>query len=235
MVETEKFLKANPDDKDILIEAGIQEASCLVVGTKNDIVNLSIMITAKKLNPDIYLIARENTMQEISIFQAANIDWVFMIERILINKTSLALTDPLKHRFLKLVLKKDEIWAKSLVKLLTSNIGANPELMTLIINEELSYAIYHELLEGKVIEIEVLLHSLANWKTNNSVIPLLIKRDNEELLLPKNRKLEIGDKILLACDKKSKEEIALIASNIYELHYAQFGKEKQSLFFRELL
>jgi Trk K+ transport system NAD-binding subunit len=231
MTDRGKFLKANPDDKEVLIEAGIQEASCLIVGTKNDIENLSIMITAKKLNPDIYLIARENTMQEISIFQAANIDWVFMIERILINKTSLALTDPLKHHFLKMILRMDEVWAKSLVKLLVSNLGENPELMTLIIDEKSSYAIYNELMQGAVVEIEVLLHSLRDWQSNNSVIPLLIYREDEALLLPKNTALQIGDKILFACDKESQEDIELIASNIYELHYAQFGKEKQNWLF----
>jgi Trk K+ transport system NAD-binding subunit len=227
MLENETFIRANPDDKEVLIQAGIQEAECLIVGTKNDIENISIMITAKKLNPDIYLIARENTMDEVSIFQAADIDWTFIIERIMVNKTSLALTKPLKNHFLHLLLKENEIWANSLVKLLKSKIGSNPELMYLEISMEESYAIYHDLKDGEEIKIEVLQRSLGNWKRNNNVIPLLIQRHNEDLLLPQNVKLEIGDKILLACDQESREEISLIASNIYELHYAKSGEEKQ--------
>jgi Trk K+ transport system NAD-binding subunit len=228
MIESRRFIRANPDDKDVLLDAGIEEAVTLIVGTKNDISNLSIMITAKKLNPNIYLIARENTMQEISIFQAAKIDWVFMIEKILINKTSLALSKPLKHLFLKLVLKKDEVWAETLVKLLRVNIGINPIITALRINEEESYAIYHAILEGNAITTDVLLHSLSDWKKNNSIVPLLIHREDEEILLPRNRTLQIGDKILFACDKKSKEEIELIASNVYELCYALTGEEKES-------
>ncbi len=103
----------------------------LIVGTKNDIDNLSIVITARKINPNIYIIARENTIQEVSLFQAANIDWVFIIETILINKTSLALTKPLKNRFLNLIIKKDEEWSKTLVKLLRVNIGINPTVTAL--------------------------------------------------------------------------------------------------------
>jgi len=228
MIESKQFIRANPDDKDVLLDAGIEDAVALIVGTKNDIANLSIMITAKKINPNIYLIARENTMQEISIFQAAKIDWVFIIEKILINKTSLALSKPLKHRFLKLILKKDEVWAETLVKLLRVNIGVNPIITALRINEQESYAIYHELLEGKEITIDVLLHSLSDWTKNNSIVPLLIHRKNEEILLPRNRPLHIGDKILFACDRKSKEEIELIASNVYELYYVLFGEEKES-------
>jgi len=228
MIESRKFIRANPDDRDVLLSAGIEDAVVLIVGTKNDIANLSIIITAKKLNPNIYLIARENTMQEISIFRAAKIDWVFMIEKILINKTSLALSKPLKHRFLKLILKKDEAWAETLVKLLRINIGVNPIITALRINEEESYAIYNELLVGNEIRVDVLLHSLSNWKKNNSIVPLLIQRKNEEILLPRNRKLQIGDNILFACDEKAKDEIELIASNIYELYYALYGQEKES-------
>ncbi len=227
MIESGTFIRANPDNKDVLIEAGIQEASCLIVGTKNDIDNLSIMITARKINPNIYLIARENTMQEVSIFQEAKIDWIFIIEQIMVNKTSLAITKPLKHHFLNLLLKESEPLANSLVKLLRSNIGEKPILKHLAINKEESYAIYHEIKQGKEVTIEVLQHSLSNWQESNNVIPLLIKRKDEDILLPKDITLQIGDELLLACDKEGREEIELIASNIYELHYSKCGKEKQ--------
>ena len=227
MIENGTFIRANPDNKDILIEAGIQEASCLIVGTKNDIDNLSIMITARKINPNIYLIARENTMQEVSIFQEAKIDWIFIIEQIMVNKTSLAITKPLKHHFLNLLLKESDPLANSLVKLLLSNIGEKPKLKHLAINKEESYAIYNEIKEGQEVKIEVLQHSLSNWKESNNVIPLLIKRNDEDILLPKDITLQIGDELLLACDRDAKEEIELIASNIYELHYAKCGNEKK--------
>jgi len=227
MIEKGSFLRANPDDKNVLIEAGIQEADALIVGTKNDIDNISIMITAKKLNPDIYLIARENTMEEVSIFQAAQIDWIFIIEQIIVNKTSLAISKPLKHHFLNLLLKENEVLANSLVKLLKSRIGQNPTLKYLEINKEDSYAIYHEIKKGVEIKIETLQHSLVNWKELNNVIPLLVQRNDQDILLPQSISLEIGDKLLLACDLAGREEIELIASNIYELHYSLCGEEKK--------
>ena len=235
MIEEGRFIRANPDDKEVLLEAGIKEASVLVVGTKDDIDNLSILITAKKLNPDIYIIVRENTMQEISIFQEARIDWVFMKERILINKTSLALTKPLQHCFLKKVIQENEIWAKTLVKWLRTSIGANPSLMDLVINKEESYAIYHELKRGTAIPIEILLHRLSDRKQTNHAIPMMIKRGEKEILLPqKGTKIKLGDKLLIACNEESREEIELIASNLYELHYMLFGEEKMTWIFEKL-
>ncbi|MCH9739318.1 MAG: NAD-binding protein [Epsilonproteobacteria bacterium] len=234
MIENEQFLRANADDKEILCEAGIREASCIIAGTQNDIDNISIMITAKKLNPDIYLIARENTMKEVSIFQAASIDWLFMIERILINKTAMFLANPLKHRFLKAIIYKDEIWAKSLVKMLHSQLGSKPILMSLKINEQEAFALSRELKSGTEVKIDVLLRSLHNREISNGAVPLLIHRNDEEILLPADTILESNDHILFACDEESKEEIELIASNIYELHYAQYGKEKQSWILEKL-
>jgi len=227
MIRDNKFIHESPDDKETLLKAGIKEASCLIIGTKNDINNLSIMITAKKLNPNIYLVSRENTIQEISIFQAANIDWIFMIERILINKTSLALTKPLRNRLLMHILTKDEVWAETLVRLLIKRIGVNPRIMSLRINEEESYAIYHEILEGKEVNIDVLRVSLSDRKQKNVAVPLMIHRNGEDVLMPRNMKLQIGDHLLFACNGETKDEIELIASNIYELHYAKYGKEKE--------
>ena len=228
MIEEGSFIRANPDDKDILINVGIKEAAALIVGTKNDIDNLSIVITAKKLNPNIYIIARENTMQEVSVFQAADIDWLFVIEQIFINKASMALANPLKHRFLKLILTQEEGWTKSLINLLKNQVGINPLLKRLDVNEENTYALYHELSNGVGIEIETLLCSLENRDNRNHAFPLLLHREGEEILLPSNINLQIGDQILFACTKESLEEIELIASNIYELHYAKYGKEKEN-------
>ena len=227
MIQNNSFIHENPDDKEVLLKAGIKEASCLIIGTKNDIKNLSIMITAKKLNPNIYLVSRENTVQEISIFEVANIDWIFMTERILINKTSLALTKPLRYRLLMHILKKDDAWAETLVRLLIKRIGGNPLMMSLRINEDESYAIYQEILEGKEVNLEALRVSLANRENKNVAVALMVERDGETILLPRNMELKLNDHLLFACDEETKEEIELIASNIYELHYAKYGKEKE--------
>jgi Trk K+ transport system NAD-binding subunit len=228
MIKNETFIRANADDKDVLLEAGIESAVVLVAGTQNDIDNISILITAKKLNPDLYVIARENTMKEISIFEATNANWLFMIEKILINKTSLQLSQPLKHSFLKRILYQDEEWGTSLVNLLKAQLGANPQLLHLTIHKERAYALYHAIEEGESIGLNILLHSLENWKNYHKAIPLFLKRNGDEFLLPCNEILEIGDQILFACDSPSREEIEIIASNMYDLHYVRTGEEKQN-------
>ncbi len=229
MRRNETFIKANADDKEILIEAGIESSSVLVAGTHNDIDNISIIITARKLNPNLYIIARENIMKEISIFEAVKANWLFMVERILINKTSLQLSQPLKHSFLKNILYKDEEWGCSLVKLLRTQLGDNPQLLHLPINMNRAYAICNAIsVDNASIELNILLKSLYNWKDYHRAIPLFLKRNGDEFLLPSNEILEIGDEILFACDKESRTEIEIIASNIYDLHYVMTGDDKRN-------
>jgi Trk K+ transport system NAD-binding subunit len=228
MMEHSTFISANADDKEVLIEAGIEEASVLIAGTENDIDNISIILTAQKLNPELYFIARENTMKEVSIFEAANIDWLFMIERILINKTSLQLANPLKHAFLQKIIYKDEMWGNALVNLLKSQLGNNPKLMNLTITQEKAYALYNEIEAGEQINIDVLLKSLSDWTKYHKAIPLLLKRGESEILLPRDEILELEDQLLFACDEESREEIEYIASNMYDLHYIRTGEEKQN-------
>ena len=234
MIKNETFIRANADDKEVLLDAGIESAVVLIAGTQNDIDNISIVLTAKKLNPDLYIIARENTMKEVSIFEATNANWLFMIEKILINKTSLQLSQPLKHSFLKKILYKNEEWGTSLVNLLKAQLGTNPQLLHLTINEEKAYAIYHAIEDNESIGLNILLRSLENWKNYHNAIPLFLKRNGDEFLLPCSELLEIGDQILFACDTDSREEIEIIASNVYDLHYVRTGEEKQNWLVRKV-
>ena len=68
--------------------------------------NLSVIATAKKLNPEIMTIVRENEMEDYSIFESAKIDHIFIPSKILINKTANALINPLADKFLRIIIKK---------------------------------------------------------------------------------------------------------------------------------
>jgi uncharacterized protein with PhoU and TrkA domain len=75
---------------------------------------------------------------------------------------------------------------------------------------------------------------LRNRNTKNNVIPLLLKRENEVILLPSlDTSIRIDDKLLLACDENAQNDIEYIAQNPYEFHYALSGEEK-TIFYKGL-
>lgn len=221
------IILANADDKGILLEAGIKDAQVIISATNNDTTNLSILATAKKLNPNITTIVRENEMEDFLLFKSAKIDHIFMPSRIIINKTSNAIITPLSDIFIKMMIKKDEQWAKELVKNLIENIDENPLVYQLNINERKTPMLSKHIKEGKTITFDILRKSLYNQEQNNNLIPLLLKRENEYILLPSfHEQIKQNDTVLFACDKEAKEQMLYICLNYYEFYYALNGKEK---------
>jgi Trk K+ transport system NAD-binding subunit len=226
-----EIIYGNGDDKNVLKDAKINDSVAIIAGTQDDTINISILRTAKKLNPNIVTIARENHIEDFSIFNNANIDEIFMPSKILINKTTNALTKPSADKFIKYIRNQDEQWGQKLVKELVQNIGENPQLYLLPMTEKRATAVLKEL-KTNTLKLSVFRTSLSNYKQNNNIIALMIynSESKKEIVLPPwDTTIEKADKILFACDEYSKNGIKYIANNIFELHYAMTGKEKRYL------
>jgi voltage-gated potassium channel len=57
-----------------LLEADVKEVAGIIAGTDNDSNNLSILITARDLNPQLFTVGRQNFRSNDAIFRAAKID-----------------------------------------------------------------------------------------------------------------------------------------------------------------
>ncbi|APW66182.1 MULTISPECIES: potassium channel family protein [Arcobacteraceae] len=221
----------NADDKQMLSDVGILDAVAIIAATNDDTTNLSVLATAKKLNPNIMTIVRENEMEDYSIFESANINHIFMPSKILINKTANALINPLADKFLRMIIKKDEDWAAKVVRKLVEDINDDPLVMEVYINSKYTPELTKHLENKNTLSLDILATSLHNKEQRNNVVPLLLQREEEILLLPIfEHNLKIGDKILLACDEHAKSDIEYICQNANEFHYALTGEEKRTFF-----
>ena len=231
--EISNLIFASADDKEVLLEVGIKQAVVIAAVTNDDTTNLAILATAKKLNPKIVTIVRENEIEDDFLFKNANINHIFTPSKILVNKVTNTLVNPLSDRFLKLIIKKDNEWASQLVVDLMQDINKNPLVIELEINLESTPEIYKYLKLEKQLYLKLLATSLYNRKENNKLIPLLLQRKDDTILLPSfDEELKIGDKILIACDEEALSDMEYICENIYEFHYALTGEEKRTIFKR---
>ena len=219
---------ADADDKDILIEQGIEEASVIIAGTNNDTTNLSLLSTAKKLNPKIITIARENELENYSIFQYSNIDYIFMPSRILIHKTINALINPLSDKFFYLLKSQTEGFSAKLIQRLLENIGEKPELYELTIDEDKAYAISQKLKDKKEILLKHLLLRRDTGEKQKAIVPLLLQRGKKLHFMPEdNMHLQQEDKILFAASDEVIEDIEYIAQNKHELEYVMMENKEE--------
>ncbi|HHO42782.1 MAG TPA: potassium transporter TrkA [Epsilonproteobacteria bacterium] len=218
--ELKKVIFANADDKEVLKNAKIEEAVAIIAGTNDDTTNLSLLATARKINPHIVTIARENEIENLSLFHYANIHYIFMPSRLLIHKTINALIHPMADKFLELISTKDEQWAQELAQSLREEIGPNPDIFDIKITENDAYAIAKKINSKEAIYLDTLLRSRANHHEYNRIKPLLLWRNKKSYLLPQPQiELQLDDEILFACNGEAIEDIEYIAQNDYELEY----------------
>ncbi len=216
-------------DKKSLINVGVKDARYIIVGTKNDTTNLSIALTAKKINPNIITIVRENEMEDFSIFQTDKIDHILMPSRILIDKTINAIIRPSADLFVKNLDTLSEKDAQRIIKSLLE-IDNDPILFELKVTKNESFELYKRLNEQLDIKLDLLRQSLKDKDHTNNVFVFMILRKSGEIMLPSwDEKLKKDDIVLIGCDQHAFEEIEFIANNFHEFEFAYFGKDHSVL------
>ena len=107
----------------VLREAGVETASGIFAGTDDDTTNLAISITARRLNPGIFVIVRQNLRSNQMLFARFGANMTMVSSQIIANECIAVLRTPLLAEFLDLVRHKDDFWAYSLAESLRSLLG----------------------------------------------------------------------------------------------------------------
>jgi len=217
-----EIIHGDGDDNEILRKAGIEEASCIIAATRDDFFNLSIIMAARRFNPKIYTIARENRLNDSIVFNAAKIDRVIMIENIIVAKTHMILARPLADRFIRLITERGHVVGDRIIRLMLRHIDHDPDIFETIIDEDNAYALTRQLQKGgEAVPLETLYRSRSDRHVRNPIVALYLRNKEEESLLPAlSRPLKIGDEILFAGKSDAFEDLEYIMENIYELDYA---------------
>ena len=205
------------DDRELLEDIGIKNAVVIIAATNDDTTNLSILATARKLNPDIITMARENDLADDFLFRSAKVNHIFTPSKILVNKITNALMNPLCDEFLKLIIKENNEWATKLVIRLIKEIDENPLIMAIEINLENTPEIYKHLSEKNILNVKILSTSLHNNSQSNNIVPLLLQRENDIMLLPSwETEIKIDDNIVFSKDvdiEPNKRGVAIVFQN----------------------
>ena len=210
-----------------LREAGIDKAVGLVAGADQDINNLSIVMTAKELKSDLYIVARQNRRANDAVFKAANIDLIMESSRILVWRILPLLTVPLLSRFLLEVRHHNERWAEQLLADIRSFCGGRtPHIQSLTICESETPALAMAIAQGKNIRLQHLLCNPYAREQRVECIALLLLRNDEEMLLPTvEEPLLLGDQLLFCMAKGVRQRVYSLLNDANLLSYVVTGRE----------
>lgn len=208
-----------------LRKARIEEAVGVVAGTDSDANNLSIIVTARQLNHNLFLVARQNDRKNEAIFNAAGLDLMMQRSRAIAHRILALIRSPLFVDFLRLARQQDKDWAKRLLDRLWPLAGnRTPELWVVDVSPAGAPALVEALGEERDIKIAHLTKDPRDRDERLACIPLLLSRDDEEQLLPEERTaLRIGDRLLVCGRRDAMARMDRTLSDRNTLRYAECG------------
>jgi Trk K+ transport system NAD-binding subunit len=213
-----------------LQEAGISEAVGIVAGTNNDANNLSILMTARDLNPDLFMVARQNSRNNDAIFQAAKLDLIMQRGSIIAHKIFALIQTPLLEQFLYLIRNYDNEWANQLVSRISGVTGDEaPETWEVDISHENSPALYEYVTQGGELKLGDIYRHPRDRDDLLPCLPLMCRRDGEDMVLPDDGLLlHPGDRLLFCGQHRAKVLLEWLRCNRNVLSYVLTGEEHVS-------
>jgi len=213
-------------EADTLQEAGISSAVGIIAGTDNDANNLSIVMTADHLKPELFMVARQNRSRNSDMFRLAKLDLITHHSGIIASRIRAIITTPLTSEFLAQTANQSEQWANRLISRICGVVEHHvPYTWVVHINEQSSPAVVEALQQFDSVRIDTLYRDSTDRKRYLQCIGLLIKRHGEIRLLPSHKEtLRHGDQILFCGHERAARRMRLLVTDPISLTYTITGK-----------
>lgn len=210
-----------------LEEAGVRQAAGIVAATSNDVDNLSIAVTARELNPGLFVVLRQNHYANHALFDAFECDVNVIPSQIIAHECLAILTTPLLVPFLQEMKQRDEAWCNGLLERLTARFGWDvPAVWSVRLNAMQAPALYRRLMKGQLIRLSDILRAPEARETALACEVLYMLRDDDDHLTTPagDTRIRAGDELLFVGTNAARRAIGLSLSNDHALEYVLTGK-----------
>ncbi len=225
---THRWVQGDGTGAAALEQAGVRQAVGIVAATSNDIDNLSIAVTARELNPSLFVIVRQNHYTNHALFDAFDADLSVVPSEIIAHECLAILTTPLLVPFLDEMRARDDAWSNALLERLTGRFGWNvPAVWSIRVDASHSPALECELKRAHNITLGEILRAPHDRSEALPCEPLFLHRaDGTQIALPReDMPLRVGDELLLAGRRSAQRELDLTLYNEHALTYVLTGRE----------
>ncbi len=208
-----------------LQQAHIEDAVGLVAGTDDDVNNLSIIMTARELNPKLFVILRQNLQTNDPIAEAVDADMVMHPSSIIANRIRVLLATPLLAEFLQLALYEDDEWARLLISRIVGLVSEEvPHIWEVEIDERLAHAVVVALELGQTVHLSDLLTDPRERTRELPTIALMLTRPGHRTLMPdETTRLAKGDRLLFCGRYSAQSRMEWSLQNEIALTYIRTG------------
>ncbi len=138
-------------EESVLARADLAGAVGLVAGTDDDTTNLSMLANARRMNPNLFLAARQNRPTSAALFEAMHVDALLVPTEVVAHEVYAQISTPLLWRFIRGIAAEGDAWADELVMRLRHNCGVElPALWKVKLDRAQAPALGRHLSDGAV-------------------------------------------------------------------------------------
>jgi voltage-gated potassium channel len=183
----------------VLARADLPHAVGFVAGTDNDTTNLSLVADARRINPELFVAARQNQPTSALLFAAMEVDALLVPTEVVAHDAYAQLSTPLLWRFLRELPGQDDEWAAELVSRLAGACGDRlEELWKVRLNAAEAPSLGPWLARGQL-PLGDLLRNPENREERLRAVVLMVLRGDECVMAPgEDFALRTDDELLLA-------------------------------------
>ncbi len=210
-----------------LTAAGVEGAVGILATTRDDVDNLSILITARALNPDLFVGVLENGLSSHALFRAAGPDFIGQPSSVTAGRMLASMSAALVEPFIAQIIKAEESTCSALIERLEQlNDGQPPEFLSFLVSERRAPAVARLLEQGSDITLGALINDPERGERRWPLEVLLLRRNNQDVLLPDAQtRLALGDRLLLAGQRGIGRRLASVLENEDTLVRALTGQD----------
>lgn len=223
-------VKGRGTEPGVLTAAGIERASGIVAGHRDDRRNLAIAVHARELNPDIFIVTRHNQATNTPLFEAFEGDLSMEPSRLVAQEFLAVITTPLMARYLEYLRSVSEPGCAQLVSRLASlRPGFVPETWSVLLDAPHAPAVTRQLAEGLVVTVRDLCRDPRGRDHDLWLVPLVFARDEQTIIHPPgDLALRPGDEVLFAGSAEAHRRQQLSLVNDTALTWVRTGQEQTS-------
>jgi hypothetical protein len=209
--------------------AGVKDAAGIVAGTHTDSDNLSILVNARALRPEVFVIVRQNLHMNQVVFQAAQADFIMQPSLVSARRILFILIAPLLKSFFEQLRDRandrDDSFVADMITQLRETVGGtNPRIWTVDTAVQPVYALTRLADRGVTVSLGDLLRDPVDRDRRLACVPLVVQDENGETVLPGDyHPVPPGSQILLCGTSRAQWMLDATLNNEYTLRYLITG------------
>jgi len=216
-----------------LLEAGAVDAAGIVACTDTDSDNLSILLNARALNPDIFCVVRQNRYRNQVVFRAARADFIMMPSMVAARRILFQLIAPLLKPLFEALRAEDARAAATpigdLIERLRTTIGGSqPRVWTLGVTGSACGALLRVIRAGRSVTFDHLLRDPTDRGSHLACVPLVLQSiDASPQVMPSlSTPVQPEDQILFCGSPRAQRLLEATIDNEYTLGYLMTGQDE---------